>query len=264
VRKKQTKAKTETKLATVGFPSGWRLFRDSLGDFRLHLWRYLALVGVVVIPSNLIGLSASLASDPTVLLYENLGSLFMTAALIWAVSREQSNDGMKLRQAYYDGSSMVLRFIVVLAMLAIMSLPAAIGLSLYSLGSTTTSGAAALSVQLLLGALALVLSLPTLYWIIRYGLSIVRLAVTDEWPVAAIKSARLLTLGYFWQLAGRVAQLLVWIILLMLLPALLFIGLALVTHAVLFVVLFQLSFSLIILPFSALYVYRLYRVLTEA
>ena len=98
---------------------------------------------------------------------------------------------------------------------------------------------------------------------VRYGLAVARLALTDEWPIEALKSARRLTLGHFWPLARRVAQLIVWILLLMIIPAVVFIFLAAATHAIIFVVLLQLSFSLIVWPFSALYIYRLYRVLTE-
>ncbi len=259
----KTKARTKTKSKTIIFPGGWRLFRDSLSDFGLHPWRYLFLVGIVAVPTNLISLATVIAGDPTTILYENLGSIFMTTALIWAVTHAQKDDSMKLRQAYYEGSTMAVRFILILVVLAAMSIPAAVGLSLYSLGTSTATGTAPLPVQLILGGLAILLAIPTFYWMVRYGLVIIRLAITDEWPIAALKSIRRLTLGYFWPLARRAAQLVLWILLLMIVPGIVFVTLAAATHAVIFIIFLQLSFSLVIWPFSALYIYRLYRVLTE-
>jgi hypothetical protein len=249
----------KTKTTKLVIPGGWRLLVESLGDFRLHLWRYLALVAIVAVPSNLISMSSTFSADTTVIVYENIGSLFMTAALLWAVTRAQGDDSLKLRRAYYEGSTMVLRFILIVSVLAIMALPAALGLGLYSSGTSATSVAVSPAVQLLLAGLAIVLALPTFYWLIRYGLSIYRVAIGDEWPIAALRSARRLTLGHFWPLAGRVAQLLLWLILVMLVPAFLFVGLAAATHAYIFIVLFQLSFSLLAVPLATLYVYRLYR-----
>jgi hypothetical protein len=258
-----SKAKPHKSAKITALPGGWQLFRLSLGDFGNHLWRYIALVGIVVVPSNLIGLSASLSSDSSIMLYENLASLFMTAGLIWSVSRGQHDPDYKLRRAYYDGSAMVLRLVLVIAVLAVMFLPAAIGVSLYGLGAGANAGSASVPVQLLLGALAIILSLPTFYWLIRFGVVIFRVATTDEWPIEALRNSRLLTLGRFWYLAGRIAQLLLWVVIIMIVPVLLFIGLALLTHAVFFIVLFQISFSLIALPIIALYTYRLYQVLAE-
>lgn len=251
-------------VGATALPSAWQLFRGSLDAFWMHPWRYLIIVGIVTVPSNLIGLSASLASDTTVSFYLNLASLFMTGALLWAVVHAQAETTLKLRQAYYEGSAILLRFVVVAAVLAMMVLPAAIGLSLYNLGSASTGGSVSLGIQLLLGFLALLLSLPTFYWLVRFGLSIFRVAAAGEWPMAALKASRKLTLGYFWPLAGRLVLLLVWIALLMIVPLIVLIGLAILTHAIFFIVLLQIAFSLIAVPFISLYTYRLYQALQGA
>jgi hypothetical protein len=255
---------SKTKAKTKLFPSGWQLFHASLVAYRAHPWRYLIIIGIVAIPTNLIGMSTALSSDPTVALYLNLASLFMTAAILWTVARGQTDPHFKLRQAYYDGAAILVRFIATIAVLALMIFPAAIGLSLYSLGSASNDGSVSLPVQLLLGGLALILALPTLYWLVRYGLSIYRVTAEDDWPIEALKASRQLSLGHFWQIAGRLAQLIVWVALIMALPLFVFLALAILVHAYFFVVLLQISFSLIAIPVIALYTFGLYQALQEA
>jgi hypothetical protein len=254
-------SKVKAKSSPVVFPSGWSLFRETLDDFRLHLWRYLLLVGIIAIPTNLIAMSPGLAADSTVSLYVNLGSLFMTAALLWAVTRGQDDAKLKLRQIYYDGSAIVLRFILVIIVLALMVLPAAVGISLYSLGANSSGGGVSIPVQLLLAGLALLMAAPSFFWLIRFSMAIFSVAVEGEWPLVALGSARRLTLGHFWPLAGRVLQLLVWVLLVMIIPLVVFIGLASVTHFIFFIVLLQISFSLLATPIIALYTFRLYGIL---
>jgi hypothetical protein len=254
-------SKTKQKRRTITFPGGWELFGDSLRAYREHPWRYLLIVGIIAVPTNLIGLSSSLASDPTVVLYLNLASLFMTAALLWAVANGQDNVKFKLRQAYYDGSVILVRFILVVAMLALMVLPGAIGLSLYGLGTASTVAPVSVAVQLLLGGLAILLFIPTLVLLVRFIFSIYRVIVEGDWPIAALSHSWRSTRGSFWPLTGRLALLVVWIVLAMLAPLIVLVGLAVITHLYFFIVLLQLAFSLLAVPLICLYTFRLYQVL---
>jgi len=246
---------------TKKLPSGWQLFRGSLTDFRNHLWRYLLIVGLVSVPSQLIALSAALSADATITSYVTFASLFMTLALLWAIVHFQSQP-MKLRQAYYDGSGALLRFLLVAAALGLLLIPAVVGASIYALGQSP-SGSTTLGEQLLLGALGLALALPSFYWLVRFGLSLYRVVGSNDWPLASLSYARKLTVGRFWAVSGRAALLLVWILLLLLVPTIVCVGLAMLTSLAIFLNLLQLLASLIILPFVHLYGYRLFRALEE-
>ena len=244
---------------TQKLPSGWQLFRGSLTDFRSHIWRYLLIVGIVSLPSQLIGLSTGLSADAAITSYVTFASLFMTVALIWAIVRYQG-EPMKLRQAYYDSSGALLRFLLVAAVLGLLLIPAVLGASLYALGQSP-SGSTTLVEQLILGALGLLLASPSFYWLLRFGLSLYRVIGTNDWPRASLGYARRLTTGRFWAIAGRAALLLIWTLLLLVAPTIVCVGLAMLTNLDIFLNLLQLLASLIVLPFVHLYGFRLFRAL---
>jgi len=243
-------------------PSGWQLFRDSLTGYRNHIWRYLLIVGLVIVPTQLIGLSATLSADAVISSYTTFASLIMTVALIWAIVHYHGKP-MLLRQAYYDGSGALLRFLIVSMFLGLLLIPAVLGASVYALGQSP-GGSTALAEQLVLGALGLALAFPSFYWLVRFGLSLYRVIGSNDWPIASLRYARELTIGRFWAVAGRAVLLLVWVLLLMVIPTIVCIGLAMATKQAIFLSLLQLLASLIILPFVHLYGYRLFRVLEAA
>lgn len=246
---------------TKKLPSSWQLFKDSLTGYRRHYRRYLLIVGLIMVPTQLIGLSPTLSADAVISSYTTFASLFMTLALIWAIINFQGKP-MKLRQAYYDGSGAVLRFVLVAATLGLLLIPAALGASIYTLGQSPSGSA--FTEQLLLAVLGLVLAFPSFYWLVRFGLALYRVVGSSDWPVASLRYARELTLGRFWAVAGRAVLLLVWVLLLMVIPTIVCVGLAIATRQAIFLNLLQLLAGLIILPFVHLYGYRLFRVLEAA
>lgn len=243
-------------------PNGWQLFRGSLRDYRANPWRYIMLVGVVTVPSALITMSPTLAADASVASAIGLAQLFMTVALFWAVVHFRGKP-MKLRQAYYDGSAAVMRFIVVTMVLALILVPAAVGVSIFALGQSPGSSNGVVE-QLLLGFITLLLSSPTFYWLVRFGMSIYRVVASDAWPIAALSYSRELTIGRFWPVTGRILLLLVWMLLLIIVPTVVLIGLAILTKLVIFIGLFNIVVNITLLPVVYLYLYRLYQALEES
>ena len=125
----------------------------------------------------------------------------MTTGLIWAVVHKDDLVGLAVRRSYYEGSSLLLRLVLLVVVLAAMALPAGLGLSLYALG-TTGEGQVSPAVYVILAGLAVLLALPTLALYIRYGLSIYAIADGDS-PIRALRSVSRLTRGKFWLTTRR-------------------------------------------------------------
>jgi hypothetical protein len=238
-------------------PSGWQLWRLAITGFRLHMWRYIFLVLVVIIPNQLI--NALAGGDSTVAVYTLIASLFMNGALIYAVIRfkAEPNSKPKLRELYYTSSAGLLRYIIVSLILAVMLIPAAFGLWLSGAGNSTMA-APALGEQLLLGLIGLIIAIPSIYLLIRNGLGSLIVYEGSVWPSEAIRRSRQVTKGHFWALLVRYLIMTLGLIVAIIPLTIICISLFLFTHIQFFITLNQIVNVTLLLPLFYLYTYELY------
>jgi hypothetical protein len=266
--KTEPKAK-KTRTKRVKLPkiaSAWDIFRSSLRDYRKNWKSYIKILAVVAIPANLIALFNLGSADQLTSSYVSFGSIVMNVAIIWAmVARERTGTVPKISAAYYDGSVALVRFLLVSFSIVIMLLPAAFGAALYivSLQVADYSGIVGPE-QYLIGLVALVLAIPSLYLIVRYATAPLAVVRDDLRPIAALKRARLLSLDRFWPIAGRLVLLGVFLIVLLLPSLLIYFGVFFLNIGNLAQVVFNILTTLTVLPIGNLYMLRLYRLLEHA
>jgi hypothetical protein len=179
----------------------------------------------------------------------------MNLALLWAVGRVESGKSVSLSDAYYRGTASILRFVLVAAVVTLMSLPAVFALLFYQYGALNATVVISGGEKALLAVVALLVALPSLLLVPRFifGLSVV--VDTELAPLAA--------LGQSWRLTKRrlryvLAQLakLVAVYIILVVPfatALAFTENSLVIAILDFVVIMAL------LPFTNIYFFKLYR-----
>ncbi len=147
-----------------------------------------------------------------------------------------------------------------------MLLPAAAGAAVYLVGSSPTVGVIATPPELIaINGMALLLALPSIWLMTRFGLSTYGVIQDGQTPLTALKLARRLTLGRFWKVLGRLAFL---VIILFVLGAVAYVptmllGLVYKNNQVLDA-LYQTILSLLALPLINLYLFKLYRELKNS
>ena len=244
--------------ASHNLPSGWELWKNTLANFRLHIWHYILIVLVVTIPNQIINTLAN--GDSTVAVYSLIASLFMNGALLYAVIRfkAEPDSKPKLRELYYNSSSALLRYIIVSLTLAVMLIPAAFGLWLTGAGGNANA-APALGEQLLLGFIGLIIASPSIYLLIRNGFSTLIVYEGTTWPFQALRRSRKLTRQHFWALLGRNLIMALGLLVAILPLTIVCIGLFLLTHVKFFLTLNQIINVTILLPLFYIYLYELYK-----
>jgi hypothetical protein len=242
--------------------SARQLARQAVTELRAGWKRYISIIAIVIVPIDLIGLSNSAAGgDATVGVYSLIISLTMNVALIWAiVQRDRTGVIPRMSTAYYEGSVAVVRFFLVSSALVIMLAPAALGAATYIAAQTAgVNSSAPAAEQLLIGIPCLMLALISAHLLIRFGLSLVAVIDSDLRPLAALRYARVLTLGRYWRVVGRYLGLFVLIIAIAVPIAIVTMFLAFLRLVPVATLFFQLVTTFTVLPVTNLYLLRLYR-----
>jgi hypothetical protein len=249
------------KSRTKKLPSAWRLFRTALREFRTDWKPYAKILAVVALPTNLINLIPSFASDPSVSPYLSLAAVVMNVALLWAiVQRHEAGKVPGVARTYYEGTAPFIRYVLATVLLVLMLIPAAFGSSLFLTALLGGAAAGSTGMELaLVGLVALIFALPSFWLLIRYGLAPLVVIREHLRPVASLRRARRLTLGHFWGVAARFVLLIVFLALLSLPITLVTILLSIVKLSALGVVIFEIVSTLTALPIANLYLLALYR-----
>ena len=241
-----------------------RLFGRTVKQFWQRKGLYLWIVAIVVVPFQAIGAvvhddaltSATLNAFSTMAI-----AIFMNLALIYAIMAVRAGQPVKAKLAYYEASAGAVRFIVVCLLLSFMLIPAALGGFVYLVGSYAPFGlSGSIGELLLIGLVALMVTLPSAWLLVRFSLSVVAVAIDGSLPLVALRRSRELTLGRFWRVSGR--------LIVMLLSLLLIVVIAYIPSALLgFVVkdgivlnaIYLAFFNLLAIPFINLYQINLYQ-----
>ena len=250
---------TGGKLPKSGLPRSWHLFRAALADYRRDLRAYLEILAIVAIPTNLLLLLPLFSQDPLASSYISFASIAMNVALIWAMAERQEYGEMPgIRRAYYDGSVALIRFLLITFALVLMLVPAGLGLAIFTVSFQASQYFGIYGPELVLtGVLAFILSIPSIFLLVRYGLA-PYIAVRDGYaPVAALRLSWALTRRKFWATGVRALGGLVFFVLLSVPIALATFGLSLVLQNSIPTAFFQIVATLTVLPIANLYALRL-------
>lgn len=241
-------------------PRSRDLLKESLKLFRRHWGRLITIALVVALPTGLVTLFLS-GGDDALAPYLSMAAILLNLVLIWTIAQLDGGKKVGLKQAYYDGGRAVVRFFLVTLTLALMLLPLMIGAIIFATG-VIGDGSVTVSIgeQVLLGFVWLLLAAPTMFWLTRYLLGMVTVVLEDHHPVQALRSSKKLVRGQSWKVAGRMAALGLVCVLILALPAALlsvFIG----SDADIARASLQLITTVVILPFTYIYLYKLYQAL---
>jgi hypothetical protein len=253
------------KLPKMGSPL--RLIEGSFRDFRLGWKRYVLIAGIVTVPGNLLALNPSLAQNPLFTATTSFAAFIMNVALLWAITRREETGVLPtVAESYYDGQVGLIRYLLTNVALVAMLITFALGFVLYAAGQIMPGASSGVfSPELVLLALVwLVLSIPSFFFLVRFGLSPFAAVADGFRPVAALRVSWRITKRRFWATAGRFA-LLGLVLLLISIPITLLTALMSLLHAgVLATAFFEIATTLVVLPFTDLYLVRLYRQLEAA
>lgn len=219
-----------------------QVFTDDWGQLASGLTLFAYLLGV-----------SGTAADATAGLYQLILALTVSLALIWALRQLHAGKKIRMRDAFYNGMSPFVPFILVLLVIGLQLIPMVIGVALYA--TIVGAGIAATSLEQVLWALlAFVLSIVSLYMIMSSLFALYIVTLPDMTPMRALRSARQLVASRRWTVMRRVLFL---PLALVVLTALIVVPLIFVSAALGAWVFFALS--MLFLPITHSYMYTLYR-----
>lgn len=240
--------------------SPWKMFKASYKAYAKNWKTFVLLLALIAVPSNLLSLVPALHTDEFITSYLSFAAIIMNVALVWAIARlHEEGKVPSVGRSYYDGSALLVRFLLVVMMIVLILVPAALGLIVIGTTILSASQGSGTTPELaLLSLIGLVLAIPTFWMLVRYILGIVAAARDDLRPVSAMKAARLLTLGYFWPVAARLVMLVFFLLLISIPGSLVSALLAYLRLDVLSLLVLQLAITFTALPIANLYLFELY------
>jgi hypothetical protein len=230
----------------------WQLFGDSLA----LVWRMkLLYLRVALLHTFLILIFAAdrLSESGSVWLLILL--VIMSLAEIWIIRQVASGETPRLKAALYRGTSQVVPYSLLLFLALVQLIPMAVGLFLFE--TVVIRGIAVhFWEQALFGAIWMLLSLLSYYWLMTSILALYIVTLPDMLPMSAWRTARSIVEGRRFRIGLR------------LLPLFIFVlaagyGLLLVTPAN-WAVSYNVFWVIVawLLPLTHTYCYKLYRALT--
>ncbi len=239
----------------------WALTKLAFKDLKKDFKRYAAIVSIVTVPLALVALSSALSTNETVNTFANLAIVLMNVVLMWAiVHKDKVGHVPKALTAYYEGSAAFVRAMVVYTLLLFLLTPLAIAAAAYVVTLVSSQyGLTTLPEEVLIGVLCFLFGSISLWWLGRFVLATVGVVADSLRPITALRYARRLTLGRFWRVMSRIGGLIIAATVMNLPITLLTALLTAVNLGALGVLLFKILTGIVILPFTNLYLYRLYR-----
>jgi hypothetical protein len=247
-------------------PLGIRtLIRDTFIEFKLHWKAYVLILLVVTLPSDIITLVFQLGSDPVASTYLSFAAVIMNASLIWAMVQNIKTGRMPgVIDSYYEGSTVLVRYIVITFVIVIMLIPAALGGALYATALQTVVSAGSPGPEVWFIALgSLIIATPSFVLLVRFSLATYGVIADGLRPKEALRWSRRYTLGRFWKTTGRFA-ILGLVLMVVSIPILIVTFLLAVVHLTsISTTFFEIATTLVALPVANIYLYRMYRNLQD-
>lgn len=243
--------------------SPWQLALETVQEYWRHLGSYLLIAAIIVVPFAGLSLLGDISESPGFNAYSTITAIIMYVALLHAIILFHKDGGrwVSPASAYYGGSAAIVPFLLLSWLLSMMVLPlvAALMVFLYGtypvLGSTISVGE-----QVIIGLLAIILAVPTFWWLTRFAVSIYGVVSDGLRPVAALTQSRQFTLGRFWQVFARLAFMVFCLALVLLFIYAPIYGLAQVVKDAnqLYITIYLLLVNLTAIPLLNIYLHRLY------
>lgn len=230
--------------------SGAKDVKSALDQLFTDDWGHVA--SGLTLFAYLLGASGS-AADATAGLYQIILALTVSLALIWALRQLHAGKKVRMRDAFYNGMSPLVPFILVAVVISLQLIPMAIGVTLYA--TIVSAGIAATGLEQALWALlAFALSIVSLYMIMSSLFALYIVTLPDMTPMRALRSARQLVAARRWMVMRKVLFLPLALVFLTALIVVPLIFTATVVGAWVFFIL-----SMLFLPVAHSYMYALYR-----
>ena len=244
--------------------SSWRLFRTSLGQYRAGWRRYVMITGLVAAPVALLSMVVR-PDDAMSGAFISMALVVMNVALVWSIMHHLRHGGLPtLASAYYESSSLFLRFVLVSFALVSMLIPLAFGLILLGISLMDTAATPITSGEFgLLTLVTVVIGLPSFYLMVKYLLALVAVAVHDLRPIAALRTSSRAVSGRFWATVGRMIALVFFMLVISVPISLITALLAFGKLSALGIMFFNLLTTIIALPIANLYLFNLYQALID-
>jgi hypothetical protein len=241
-------------------PSIWSMIKQAASEYRQDWWLYIKILLIVLVPSALItNFVLSPEVDTSLSAYVTLANSLMNAALVLAIVKKTDGIKMTVKAAYYEGSAMLVRLLLLTVLIGIMLLPLIIGLIIFTLGFADAEDILSISEKVMLVILSVIFTIPSLTMLTRAIFSLYVVAETSKGPWEAVVASREIVKGRALAVFGRLAALILLLMLIVAIPTvgLIFLGSSL--HSAWPALVLQILIGLIVLPYSNLYLYRLYQ-----
>lgn len=231
----------------------WRTYRDNLGYF-------IKLAAVVALPAAIVSTyMVDPAADTAFAAYVAFAQLAMNTALLYAVVQLAKGKKVSVKQAYYDGSALLVRLILFSFITALVGLLVLFGVLIFAYGIVAPGTILSGVEKYLLTLLSAVVLIPGLLLLARISWGALVIASTDLGPWEATRKSWSLTRGKVVMITLRAF---VWVLVLGFvvgLPAAFLLGLASWAQLGFLTVIVQTVLTSIVVPLLILYLYSLYQ-----
>jgi hypothetical protein len=221
------------------------------------------LAGIVLSVAIPAGLLSTFAIDPStdssLSAYVALMQLALNAAILYAVVAVVEGRPVTIRQAYYEGSGLLIRLVLLTLLLLVLALPLLLALLITAYGVVAPGATLGLMEKVLVGGLAVAVALPGLVLLTRSLWAVLVIADSPAGPMQAVRLSWQLTQGRTWAALGRLLALALMLGLLLVVPVSGLSFLSAISGSVWPYLLLQLILALVALPLSALYLHGYYR-----
>lgn len=237
-------------------PRFWSLAKDSLRDYWTNR---RSLVGVTLAAALPLGFLSLLSEDPGIRVYGSFAAIIMNLALVWVIVRTQKGYIVGVKEAYYDGTAAMVRFLLVALVLVLQLLPFVVGATIFSAAVTDVTVSVGLPERLLVGLLWLILAIPTARWATKYCFALLLVSQPGVTPLQALRSSKQRVQGKSWKVFGRLTSLVAMSVLLIFIPTAIFYLFLPGTLLLIGLAVLQLLVTVTVLPVFYLFLYRLYK-----
>lgn len=244
-------------------PGAWQLLKGSITQFGRH-WKLFVPMGLIVAaPASLISVTQGTNPETAIAAYAAFANLVMYLALMWLVMELEAGRPVGIKAAYYEGSAAMVKFILTALLLTFELLPLVVGVQVYLLGTDSNTVSVSSGEKVLLGFIWLIFALPSLYLLCRSIFSLFIVQDPAMTPVKALRASWQATKRRSWAVARRLLVLAGFGIVFLVIPVLGLLAKSGADQPTVIVALLQTLSSVVVLPISFIFIYRLYLVLGD-
>jgi hypothetical protein len=239
--------------------SPWLLFKASLQDYRANWSLITGATLIVGLPVAILSsYNTNSSGDTTGSAYLAFMQLAMNVAVIYIAVKLVAGQRTTIRAAYYEGSAMLIRLVLVSVLLVLMMLPLVLGVIIIGIGVLAPTAGLNLPEQLLLTVLAILVATPSVILVTRGLWAVYRIFEGPEGPIQAVRYSRQLTKGSVLVSLGRLLALAGFLVVILLIPVVILVAAGDLTHWGAWGIVLQILITLTVLPLGNLYLYRYY------